>query len=120
MARSVAIVFQSDYSAHLERLAFHTPVWLVDTTENRAAAEDVWMRAVEWPHLVVTLFRAPAAEPSRDDWRRLLAEVAIRERAFDTIDAIGTTLTPVARASMVEGGFTRFEETASGFRARRS
>ena len=120
MARSVAVVFETDYSGQLERLAFHTPVWLVDTPENRAAAEDVWRKAVEWPHLVVTLFRAPAGQPTREDWRVLLAEIAMNERSFEAIESIGVALTPVAHASMVEAGFARFDETATGFRARRS
>ena len=120
MPPSVAVVFETDYSAQLERLAFHTPVWLIDTSENRAAAESMWRKAVDWPHLVVTLFRAPAAQPTREDWRVLLAEIAMNERAFEAIESIGAPLTPVAHAAMVEAGFARFDETTTGFRARRS
>lgn len=120
MPRSIAVVFEPDYSAQLERLAFHTPVWLIDTPQNRAAAEDVWRKAVEWPHLAVTLFRAPAAQPTHDDWRRLLAEIAMNERSFEAFESIGIGLTPVAYSSMVEAGFARFDATPTGFRARRS
>jgi hypothetical protein len=120
MPRSVAIVFEPDYSAHLERLAFRTPVWLVDTPENHVAAEEVWRKAVDWPHLVVTLFRPPVAAPTRDDWRMLLAEIALNEKSFEALETFGAPLTPVARAAMVEGGFARFDESPTGFRARRS
>jgi len=47
MPRSVAIVFAEDYSSQLEKLAFHTPVWLIDTPENRTAAEEAWRTAVQ-------------------------------------------------------------------------
>ena len=113
-------MFEPDYSAQLERLAFHTPVWLIDTPENRTAAEDVWRKAVDWPHLVVTLFRAPAAQPTGDDWRTLLAEIAMNERSFEALESIGVALTPITYNAMVEAGFARFDETPTGFRARRS
>jgi hypothetical protein len=111
MPRSVAIVFAEDYSGQLEKLAFHTPVWLIDTPENRNAAEDAWRTAVEWPHITVTLFR-------EDDWRILLELIALREK-FDLVEAIDTFLTPHARDALEAAGFVRIEETASGFRARR-
>ena len=119
MPRSIAIVFAEDFSAQLEQLSFHTPVWLVDTAENRAAAEAAWQRAIEWPHISVTLFRSPSVKPSRDDWRALLDQIALHERSVDSIEIFGQTLTNAARAALSEGGFERFEDTAGGFRVRR-
>jgi len=113
MPRTVAIVFSRDYSEKLDNLAFHTPVWMVETPENRAAAEEAWRRAVEWPHIHVTLFRA------REEWNSLLAQIAI-EHALDSIDVIGAPLTGNAREALAEAGFQRVEETAEGFRARKS
>ena len=112
MSRSVAIVFAEDFSAQLEKLSFHTPVWLIDTPENRAAAEEAWQRAIEWPHISVTLFR-------RDDWQSLLDQIALQKRPVDAIEIIGAPLTPVARTALMGAGYERFEETASGFRVRR-
>ena len=111
MPRSVAVVFAEDYSSQLEKLAFHTPVWLIDTPENRAAAEEAWRTAVEWPHITVTLFR-------ENDWRLLLELISLRER-FDVVEAIGTMLTPHVRGALEAARFVRIEETANGFRARR-
>lgn len=111
MSRSVAVVFAEDYSGQLEKLAFHTPVWLIDTPENRTAAEEAWRTAVEWPHITVTLFR-------EDDWRLLLELISLRER-FDVVEAIGTALTPQVREALEAAGFVRVEETPTGFRARR-
>jgi hypothetical protein len=119
MPRTVAIVFAEDFSAQLEKLSFHTPVWLVDTPENRAAAEEAWQRAIEWPHISVTLFRSPVEKPSVDDWRTLLDQIALQKRTVDTIDIFGEPLTPAARTTLEHAGYERFEETPSGFRARR-
>ena len=113
MPRSVAIVFEQDYAASLEKLAFRTPVWLVDTPANRTAAEDAWREAIEWPHISVTLFRA------QDDWRTLLEQVELRERSLDALEVIGSALDPATHTTLVEAGFTRFDESASGFRAKR-
>jgi len=105
----VAIVFTPDYSEELHRLAFRTPVWLVDTPENRTAAEVEWHKAVEWPHISVTLFRA------EDDLKTLLEQIAMRER-LDSLEVIGAEPQPAVLAG---AGFTRVDETANGFRARR-
>lgn len=119
MPRNVAIVFSSDYSQKLEKVAFHTPVWLADTPANHEAAERAWHAAIEWPHINVTLFRPPVGVPSRDDWRTLLAEISIRERNAESLEVVGTELTPVARAVLTGAGYTRFDETPTGFKARK-
>jgi hypothetical protein len=111
LPRSVAIVFSEDYSSQLEKLAFHTPVWMIDTPENRNAAEEAWRRAMEWPHIAVTLFRPL-------EWSVLLEQIALQGR-FDVIEAIGTPLTPAAEAALREARFVRIEPTPTGFRARR-
>lgn len=118
MSRGLAIVFTPDFSSSLEKLAFHTPVWLADTPANRSAAERSWHAAIEWPHLSVVLFRAPAGPLSEEDWRTLLQQVSLRER-FDTLEAIGAELTPSAQVALAEAGFIRVEATQGGFRARK-
>lgn len=110
MARSVAIVFTPDFSAELQKLAFRTPVWLIDTPANRGAAEIEWHNATEWPHISVTLFRA------EDDLKTLLKQIELQARGVDAIEVIGTLPQPAVLAG---AGFTRVDETANGFRARR-
>jgi hypothetical protein len=103
-------VFDPDFSDALEKLAFHTPVWMVDTPENRTAAEEAWRTAIEWPHISVTLFRDY-------DWPTLLSQIAINER-FEVIEVLGTPLTAEGREALEKAGFVRVDETANGFRAR--
>jgi hypothetical protein len=111
MSRTVAIVFDENYSSQLEKTAFHTPVWLIDTPENRAAAEEAWRTAIEWPHISVTLFRPL-------EWEALLQQIAMHER-FDVVEVIGAPLTPAAQRALDGANFVRLVETPSGFRARR-
>lgn len=119
MPRTVAIVFDADYSARLEKTAFHIPVWLADTPANRTAAEEAWRAAVEWPHITVTLFRPPGDQPTPEDWRMLLEQIEFKEKTVEAIDVIGSSLTESTHDALVEAGFTRFEDTATGFRARK-
>lgn len=107
----MTVVFHDDYSEKLEKLAFRTPVWIVDTPANRQAAEGAWHAATEWPHISVTLFRF-------DDWPTLLNQIALQVRNVTGFDVIGPASTP-ARDALDAAGFTRLEETADGFRARR-
>ena len=111
---NVAIVFAPDFSGRLHQLAFHTPVWIVETPENRAAAEEAWMRRQEWPHIDVTVFR------SAHDWRTLLAQVALHHDV-DSIDIIGGPAGDnEMRTALADAGFQRIQETAEGIRARKT
>ena len=111
LPRSVAVVFDPDFSSSLEKLAFHTPVWIVDTPENRTAAERAWRTAIDWPHISVTLF-------SDSDWKTLLGQISLRER-FDMLEVLGRPLSPYAQDALHEAGFVRIDQTPDGFRARR-
>ena len=111
---NVAIVFAPDFSARLHQLAFHTPVWIMETPENRAAAEEAWMRRQEWPHIDVTLFH------SAHDWRTLFAQIALRHEEVDSIEIIGAPPDNEMRAALAEEGFGRIHETADGLRARKT
>jgi hypothetical protein len=119
MPRSVVIVFDPDFSGELEKVAFRSPVWMIDTPPNHSAAENAWREAVEWPHITVTLFRPPEGEITRDDWHALLEQVSLREHNIEAVEVIGASLTPVAQATFTETGLARFEETENGFRVRR-
>jgi hypothetical protein len=101
------VVFAEDFSSQLEKLVIHTPVWMVDTRANRAAAEEAWMQAVEQPHISVTLFRPM-------DWQPLLEQIAMHQERFDVVEAIGTALTPQVRQVLEAAGFVRIVETPGG------
>ena len=117
--RVVTVVFSDDYSDKLQNTAFRSAVWLADTPANHTAAEAAWHAAVEWPQIRVTLFRPPAAHPTREEWHSLIGQIRLQEGDFATLDVVGSPLTLSARAAFGETGFGRLDETAEGFRARR-
>lgn len=104
-------MFDPDFSDALEKLAFHTPVWMVDTPENRIAAEEAWHAAIEWPHISVTLFRDY-------DWPTLLYQVSLHE-GVEALEVLGVELSGAARDALADAGFVRIDPTNRGFRARR-
>lgn len=82
--------------------------------------------AHEWPHVSVTVFRNVPPNARKEEWLTLLQQIdlhhppKVQRVAYDTIEVIGTRLTPPARAAFLEAGFVDLEETASGFRAKKA
>lgn len=105
MSRRVAIVFERMFGDRLAELAMRMPVWIVDSSANRAAVAEAWNRATEWPQIGVTVFRPP------DDLPHLLSQIGKPQR----VDVIGMTLD--ARDALRAAGFTKIAETSDGFRA---
>ena len=105
MSRRVAIVFEPTFGDHLAELVMRMPVWIVESTANRAAVAEAWHRATEWPHISVTVFRP------RDDLRHLLSQLGHPQR----VDVIGMPLTDDARDALTVAGFRKIVETSDGF-----
>lgn len=116
MSRTVTIVLEPEFGEQLHELALRSAVWIVETDTNRAAAEEAWRRAVEWPHIHVTVFR-----PS--DLRHLLEQIELHHgphsqaRPFSILEIIGAELTPEAQAALDDAGFVNAKATPRGFRA---
>jgi hypothetical protein len=112
----IALVLATDFRDRLQKLAFRMPVWIVETPQNRAAAQEVWRMAEEWPQIDVTVFNN--APVRREEWLEQLRIIDLHARV-STLEVIGGEMTLPARAALAELGFAKFEETADGFRARR-
>lgn len=107
MSRRVAIVFDQEFGDRLASLVMRTPVWIVESAPNRSAASEAWNRAIEWPHISVTVFRPP------EELKHLLSQIGRPQR----VDVIGLPLTEDAREALSAAGFTNIAETSEGFRA---
>jgi hypothetical protein len=124
VARRVALVLDREYGAKLEDLAMKMEVWLVESETNRAAAGALSTLAHEWPHISVTIFRAPAAL-NEESWRFVLDQLQLHQRpsarrvSFETVDVIGVDATPDARRVLSDLGFDTISLTPEGFRATR-
>jgi hypothetical protein len=107
MSRRVAIVFDRKYGDRLAALVMRMPVWIVESSANRAAVAEAWNRSTEWPQISVTVFRSP------DDLRHLLSQIGHPRR----VDVIGLSLTDDAREALLAAGFKNVVDTSEGFRA---
>lgn len=107
MNRRVAIVFDREYGERLATLVMRTPVWIVESNTNRPAISEASNRAVDWPHISVTVFRPPG------DLKHLLSQIGNPKR----VDVIGLPLTDEAREALSAAGFTNVAEMSDGFRA---
>lgn len=116
MSRTVTIVLDPDFGDELHELALRTAVWIVETETNRAAAEEAWRRAVEWPNISVTVFRS-AGLPHLLEQVELHHGPASQARPFSLLEVVGAALTDEARGALAEAGFAEPKETPRGFRA---
>lgn len=112
----LALVLVPDFRESLKKLAFRMPVWIVETPENRVAAQDAWHMAEEWPQIDVTIFNGAPA--SREEWLAQINLIDLHKR-ITTLEVIGSEMTLPARAALTELGFDRFETTREGFRSKR-
>jgi len=113
----VALVLVPDFRDSLKKLAFRMPVWIVETPENRLAAQEAWHMAEEWPQIDVTVFKG--APGNREEWVGKIEMIDMHVE-ITTLEVIGSEMTLPARAALTEVGFDRFESTNDGFRAKRS
>jgi hypothetical protein len=112
----LAFVLNPDFRDRLKQLAFRMPVWIVETPENRLAAQEAWHIAEDWPQIDVTVFSGMPVR--REEWRDRIATIDMHTM-ITTIEIIGGEMTLPARAALTELGFTKFEQTEEGFRAKR-
>ena len=112
----LALVLVPDYRESLKKLAFRMPVWILETPNNRVAAQDAWHMAEEWPQIDVTVFNG--APSKREEWVAQIELIDLHKRVT-TLEVIGSEMTLPARAALTELGFDRFETTPEGFRAKR-
>ena len=122
----VAIVMLSDFSAQLAELAQHSHVWIVDTPDNRRAAELLW---ADGPYDLthgVTTFTVHEGESPEDSLVNLLAVIdehhGLRaESAADVVlEVRGASLTPTVRLALETLGPFDVHEDAVGFVVRRT
>jgi len=113
----VALVLVPDFRDSLQKLAFRMPVWMVETPENRLAAQEAWHKAEEWPQIDVTIFHGSPVR--REEWISHIEMIDMHSR-ITTLEVIGSEMTLPARAALTQLGFDKFESLSDGFRAKRS
>jgi hypothetical protein len=119
----VYVVLDEEYGERLLDLAKTGPVWIVDTSRNREAAQRVWAANKSQTHLNgVTTFTtgdcsAEDALINHLDTIDLHHGVYSADPPYTILEAIGTPITDRLKTELAPFRFNEFESVAEGFRA---
>jgi hypothetical protein len=120
----VCVVVDREFGQRLSELEPDVPVWIVGTSANRAAAEQLWKDHPQKNHLTgITTFK---------DWESASTEELLVSE-LDTIDlhhgphsanppytileVFGAPLSERIKAELLQYGFNEFRPTQAGFNA---
>jgi len=120
----VFVVLDREFREQLSRLVEKSPVWIVDTPKNRAAAQSIWSaNASRSPLVGVTTFKARDDSSPEDVLISKLETVDLhhgvypRIHPYTVVEVIGTGISDRVKENFAEFGFDQFEPTSEGFRA---
>jgi hypothetical protein len=123
-AYRVFVVVDREYGERLSELAPKEPVWIVDTPDNRAAAQKIWAAATERSHLQgVTTFKASEDCSREDTLINELGTIDLHHGAYSAdppytvLEVIGVVMSERVKVELSQFGFDEFQATAEGFRA---
>jgi len=125
-AYRVFVVVDREYGERLSDLARTDPVWIVDTPNNRAAAQKIWAVHANRSHLDgVTTFKTGDDCSREDTLINELDTIDLHHGTYSAnppytvLEVIGVVMSERVKAELSEFGFDEFEATAEGFRATR-
>jgi hypothetical protein len=123
----VFVVLDREYGGGVAELVHAGPVWMVDSTTNRAAARNFWVENPERSELDgVTVFTSVEGMTAE---AVLIAELDTidlhhgehsADPPYSVVEVIGTPITDAIKREFSRFGFDEFCETTVGFRAGRS
>jgi len=118
----VFVVLDRVYGKRLSALSQRGPVWIVDTTLNRAVALQTWAAHPNGSHLNgVTTFKASDDCSPEDALINELSTIDLHhgsdsaDPAYTELEVIGTTISNKVKAELSQFGFNDFQATAEGF-----
>jgi hypothetical protein len=118
----VAIVLEAHFGERLYDLASRIPVWIVDTSTNRAAAQRYRDLNREQPdHEVVTTFKVDPTQSPETWLTEILGTVDLhhgeysQHPAYTAIEVFGAGLTSKLREAFAEFGVNTFVQRSGGF-----
>ena len=123
----VSIVLDRCYGDRLATLALNGPVWIIDTPDNKAAAQSCWKQNPAASHLEgITTFDWSGNAPPEEILIGYLDTIELHHGEYSApapysiLQVIGATRTPQVVAELAEYGFNHLEDTPEGFRATRA
>ena len=123
---TVTIVVDPEFGDRLYAIIKETPVWIVDTPVNRAAAEVVRAQNPEQGHPSgVTTFQIERNSTPEEWCANILGAVDLHHGEYshgpyEVVEVIGAPLTIRLRQAFSEYELNAFVERAAGFQASRS
>ena len=121
----VAVVLDPTFGQRLRDLAKQFDLWVVPSSQNRTAVEQIWADKTSNNHQV-TIWSEPINLELENSWQGIVSNVELHhgeyshDPAVSTLEIIGAKPIPVARQVLAEFGFNIIEDTPEGFRARRT
>lgn len=118
---SLAVVVDPEYGERMQGLVERMPIWALNSTTNRAAAEWLWEKE-ERTRKRITLFDVPDFPLDTQDFIGVLASIDGERKKhgappLQDLEVIGMELFPDLNGALLEFGFQKVETTVSGFKA---
>ncbi|MGH9496351.1 MAG: hypothetical protein ACRD3B_15230, partial [Candidatus Sulfotelmatobacter sp.] len=120
----VFVVLDREYGERLSQLVETSPVWIVDTPQNRAVAKGIWSVEPGRSHLDgVTTFKTADDSSAEDALLQELETIDLHHGVYSAnppytvVEVIGTGISDRVKGKFAEFGFDQFEPTSHGFRA---
>jgi hypothetical protein len=121
-AYRVFVVVDREYGERLCELARTGPVWIVDTPNNRAAAQKIWSVDPNRSHLDgVTTFKTGGDFSREDTLSNELDTIDLHHGTYSAnppytvLEVIGAVMSERLKTELSAFGFDEFEATAEGF-----
>jgi len=121
-AYRVFVVVDREYGERLSELARTGPVWVVDTPNNRAAAQKIWAVDANRSHLNgVTTFKTGEDCSPEDTLINELDTIDLHHGTYSAnppytvLEVIGAVMSERLKTELSAFGFDEFEATAEGF-----
>ncbi len=121
----VAMVLDPNRGVELREIARAYDLWVVNSTANRRAVEELWAAKTAGEHQhEVTIWSNPQDLASEASWRSMLGDIELHHGEYShdppvtALEVIGATPNDAALAVLGECGYGVIEHTEHGFRAR--
>ncbi len=120
--RTLALVLEPEFGERMEGLVERMPLWAINSTTNRAAAEWLWEKAPE-TRKRITLFDVPDWPLDTQEFVGVIASIETQRKQqklapIEELEVIGMELFPDLNGALLEFGFKTVEPTVGGFCAR--
>lgn len=123
----VNVVLDRTYGKKLARLLTSGPMWVVDSEQNRTAAESLWKENQEATHSDgITFFSSTNATNTSDMFLWQLDSIDLHhgeysaDPPYSVLYVVGAECSEQIRRELSDFGFNELKDTDEGFEARKT